>query len=496
MRWTVLSLALLSGSISLAGGCGGSSESTSSACQPGTLRECACPGGTVSTQRCVDGGLNWGPCECGDGSADNGSGGAGGEREDGTGAVAGTPVTGAGGTGGDDCPDGTERCACYGNGTCNAGLVCASNLCVRLGSGGTTGAGGSATGGTAGAMGGCGPDEFRCASGECVDVSRVCDGLTADCQDGSDESPSLCSGSGGTGGVTAGAGGNSAGGTAGAATGCAADEFACGFMECIATALVCDGTPHCADSADEDPSTCGAAGGGAGGSVGSSGGGTGVGGSTTVQPHPGDSGIIPDDGGCFVMDWNQSGVIGGWYVYQDTGGSSIAGDYLDPRSYCPFGNETGELCFSGTASGHQDINWSTNWGAGLGLDVCAMPADMSMLPADLQAAGSPEQKFQAGSCPTVLTGVGSLTFTITGSWGPEMRVGFKESDSQDVAPFFIISEAGTYTIAATDTSVPEDWDVSNAGSIGTPNIVSIDWQVASQTDDVSFGFCITDISIN
>src|SRR5512142_1968849 len=29
-----------------------------------------------------------------------------------------------------DCPAGNEGCDCYGNGTCNAGLVCASRLCV------------------------------------------------------------------------------------------------------------------------------------------------------------------------------------------------------------------------------------------------------------------------------------------------------------------------------------------------------------------------------
>ena len=29
-------------------------------------------------------------------------------------------------------PDGTEGGACYGNGTCNDDLTCASNLCVRL----------------------------------------------------------------------------------------------------------------------------------------------------------------------------------------------------------------------------------------------------------------------------------------------------------------------------------------------------------------------------
>jgi hypothetical protein len=49
------------------------------------------------------------------------------------------------------CLVGTEQCDCYGNGTCNAGLVCASNLCVNLdgllsGSGGATVSTGGASG--------------------------------------------------------------------------------------------------------------------------------------------------------------------------------------------------------------------------------------------------------------------------------------------------------------------------------------------------------------
>jgi hypothetical protein len=36
-------------------------------------------------------------------------------------------------TGGEEpCPNGTETCPCYGNDTCNDGLVCASGLCVDL----------------------------------------------------------------------------------------------------------------------------------------------------------------------------------------------------------------------------------------------------------------------------------------------------------------------------------------------------------------------------
>jgi hypothetical protein len=63
---------------------------------------------------------------------------------------------GKGGSGGGGCPAGSETCACYGNGTCNVGLSCASNLCVNLGGGaGATGTGGSsmATGGSPGTGG-------------------------------------------------------------------------------------------------------------------------------------------------------------------------------------------------------------------------------------------------------------------------------------------------------------------------------------------------------
>ena len=65
----------------------------------------------------------------------------------------GTDGTGDG-TGGTECVDGAERCPCYGDGTCNEGLVCASDLCVDLG-GIITGSGGEATGGTGGEQTSC-----------------------------------------------------------------------------------------------------------------------------------------------------------------------------------------------------------------------------------------------------------------------------------------------------------------------------------------------------
>jgi len=58
---------------------------------------------------------------------------------------------------------GAASCSCYPNDTCNAGLTCASHLCVSLGTGGASGAGGSAGGG--------GDAGVRDASGAQADVS-------------------------------------------------------------------------------------------------------------------------------------------------------------------------------------------------------------------------------------------------------------------------------------------------------------------------------------
>ncbi len=60
------------------------------------------------------------------------------------------------GCGDNPAKQGGERQDCYPNGTCNAGLTCASNVCVSLGDGGAGRGGGGGTTGAAGSTGGAG----------------------------------------------------------------------------------------------------------------------------------------------------------------------------------------------------------------------------------------------------------------------------------------------------------------------------------------------------
>jgi len=82
---------------------------------------------------------------CGSGTVSSGSGSSGTGASNSVGDFGGAPATST------NCPAGNERCACYGNGTCNAGLVCASQHCVNINGlvGGSTG--GSSADGMGGA---------------------------------------------------------------------------------------------------------------------------------------------------------------------------------------------------------------------------------------------------------------------------------------------------------------------------------------------------------
>jgi hypothetical protein len=210
----------------------------------------------------------------------------------------------------------------------------------------------------------------------------------------------------------------------------------------------------------------------------------------------GQSGLIPSDQGNFIKDWDASGVIGAWYMYDDGAtGTTISSVYPDPNAYSDIGSQGGQYCFTGTAAGYGATDDGTIWGAGAGFDVCGYPTDLAGLPTTVTEGVTAGQTFTAAACPTGLAAVNTITFTITGNLGVEMRVIFS-TDANDVEPFDTISAADTYTIAATDALVPADWGVANAGEAGSPTAVKkIQFQVVAQSAATPFEFCLSGLSI-
>lgn len=187
---------------------------------------------------------------------------------------------------GGTCEQGEETCACFPNQTCNAGLICASDLCVKLaGSSGST-----ATGSTDGAS--------------------SSDGSTAG-------GTSAGSSSGGNGG--SGASGMGSSGATGPSTGGAQSSTNTAGGGSAGSAGATTGS-----SASGSGDTTGASGGGSGGTAtgesgGSAGATSGSGGSGTTTSGSGTAPQVIDDFGSCDADIPEiAGRSGRWYWFADT----------------------------------------------------------------------------------------------------------------------------------------------------------------------------------
>jgi cysteine-rich repeat protein len=128
------------------------------------------------------------------------------------------------------CPTGTARCGCFGNGTCDEGLMCLSQRCVSLADAGTDGGAGAGAAGVGG--GGAGAASGGAGGGAGAGAAGV--------------------GGGGAGGASGGAGGGATagmGGGTGGAGGTAPSSCGNGVV---------DGNEQCDDGNTSSGDGCGA----------------------------------------------------------------------------------------------------------------------------------------------------------------------------------------------------------------------------------------------
>ena len=233
--------------------------------------------------------------------------------------VLGFGIGACGGSGGKNngmpgCTTGFEGCACYGNNTCEAGLSCASKLCVNLG---TAGAGGVSPG-TAGA-GGVSP--------------------------GTAGAGGVSPGTAGAGGVAVGSGG-STGGAAGATTAAGGAAASMGGTT---------GGPGGATAGSGGAAPCSCSGAQ----------------ECTTDGHCVDPKVIDDFADCNMTINQVRGRNGGWYASADVGINVSFAVSTPPSGY------SDRRCGAWTTGGPTG-NGTTNYGIlGVSLIAGGSPADLS-----------------------------------------------------------------------------------------------------------------------
>jgi fibro-slime domain-containing protein len=224
-------------------------------------------------------------------------------RRDGGGAAARRPewlvalaiaaFTGTAGCGSSPSPQGGEQQHCYPNHSCNDGLVCLSDLCVRPtgGAGGAMGGRGGGAGGGAGTLGSAGSagSTARSGSGGSVGGAAGSSGSGGTATGGGGSGGSGVAGGGGSGGSGVAGGGGATGGGGGATGGSGGATGGSGG----ATGGSGGATGGSAGTAGGAAGATGGAGGGAAGTGGASGtGGTGV------DPANCGNGVLDPGEGC------------------------------------------------------------------------------------------------------------------------------------------------------------------------------------------------------
>lgn len=181
------------------------------------------------------------------------------------------------------------------------------------------------------------------------------------------------------------------------------------------------------------------------------------------------------------VDQTEDGFQGAWYTYTDNddeGNSTIS-----PAEGEPFTNDGASICVEGEASLVVDELWSTYWGAGVGMDLCANTKDQE----------PSEHKYTLSDCPfnpDLATQFKGVEFDIEGEWGSELRCSFKEKERTESAYVEITAE-GHQDCMVADAAV---WYDTSQDPTDVTKIEALQFQIATNaTSATPFDFCITNL---
>jgi hypothetical protein len=373
----------------------------------------------------------------------------------GTGGSVSAGTGGSTGSGGSNtCPAGNEHCACYPNGTCNGTLTCASQTCVAIaGSGGNPGTGGvfSGTGGNPGGTGGTfsGTGGGNAGTGGCTTGTERCDCYANDtCNSGLTCLSHLCVTTGaGTGGSNVGTGGSNVGTGGGLGTG--GSNVGTGGSNI-----------------------------GTGGGLGTGGTPVGTGGTVTTT--------LVFNNGYVSADSNTYGVQGAVYTFADGVGSTISPDCSTTTAPCfKTFNGTGPICTQGIGTAVLEGDYSTYWGAALGLD--------------LNNATGTKAEFAAAQ-KGILGFKFDITYTTPPPIGVKVLFTYQVQDPvAGLAAYCVKLDPSTKTNFVPFSSALQD--CFNGGltplstTPGVDHLMQLQWQMPTQPDQTTpFGFCIDKIT--
>jgi len=201
--------------------------------------------------------------------------------------------------------------------------------------------------------------------------------------------------------------------------------------------------------------------------------------------------LMVDENGAITPNvWNISGT---WYTYDDNtagdtgipGTSTITGSVsATGKGYCAVGTSAMTIDNDGDGS----VDYSVNWGAGIGFNICAF---------------SETDVHTIATCPNNLSTLTGFTLTIAATEFPasELRVTFAEGVEPNVRneSTYIdaasVAELGVpYTYLFADAEVGYLSDPSTA-PINIPEVKALQVQVSSVTTaDTPFNFCVEDIT--